>query len=375
MIRSTRFFYLLPFFLLAATSSASETAGGIVHLDASAETRAGIVTRPVLERAFGGQIRVVGRIVRAPGSTVTVKALVEGRVDRLHVLPGERVEVGAPLVTLHCHELHELKSRYLQARQARELAESRVRAGEELFALDGISRLELEERRQRALAARLDVEAVLAEMEHLGYSREEAERMSDPDWHPVLTVRSPIAGAVLEVAIEEHGWATHYAPMVTIGDPERLELELQLPPDDSSRVAAGDRVDFVPVGRPELAGVAEVITGVPRVDPMTRTVTIRARLVESKGRSLPGVFVEGVLAHGEAVSRPSVPEAAVIRIGADDHVFIKTDAGTYEARPVRVGRFNGSRYEILDGVQPDEEVAVEGVFLLKSALLRPAEGE
>jgi cobalt-zinc-cadmium efflux system membrane fusion protein len=70
-----------------------------------------------------------------------------------------------------------------------------------------------------------------------------------------------------------------------------------------------------------------------------------------------------------------VPEAAVIRIGVDDHVFVETGPGTYEARPVRVGRFDDNHYEILDGVRPNERVAVEGVFLLKSALLRPSDGE
>ncbi|MCG8455552.1 MAG: efflux RND transporter periplasmic adaptor subunit, partial [Holophagales bacterium] len=345
---------VLPILLLAAPAT-----GEVVRLDAAAETRAGIVTRPVLEGAFGDQIRVVGRVVRAPGSTVTVKALVEGRIDELHVLPGEDVEADAPLVTLHCHELHELKSRYLRTRQAKALADSRVRAGEQLFELDGISRLELEERRQRALAARLEVESVLAEMEHLGYARQEAERMDDPDWHPVLTVRSPIAGAVLELAVEEHGWVDHYEPMVVIGDPDRLELELQLTPDDSDRVAPGDVVEFVPVGRPEQPGRAEVITGVPRVDPTTRTVTVRARITEGRGRTLPGVFVEGTLTRGEAAPRPSLPEAAVIRVGAEDHVFVKAGPGAYEARPVRTGRFDGSRYEILAGVETGEEVAVE----------------
>ena len=48
------------------------------------------------------------------------------------------------------------------------------------------------------------------------------------------------------------------------------------------------------------------------------------------------------------------------------------DQSTYEARPVDIGRFNGSRYEILAGATVGEEVAVEGVFLLKSALLRQA---
>ncbi len=361
--------FLLLLLLFFSSPASSET----VRLDAAAESRAGIVTRPVLERTFGDQIRIVGRVVRAPGSTVTVKALVEGRVEKLHVLPGERLVEGAPLVTLHCHELHELKSRYLRAVEALTLAESQVSAGEQLFELDGISRRELNVRRQRALGARLEVDSVLAEMEHLGFARQEAESMNDPAWHPVLTVRSPIAGVVLELHVEEYGWAGHYEPMVVIGDPRRLELELQLPPEEADQVSKGDAVDFVPAGRPDLAGRAEVITGVPSVDPRTRTVTVRARILEGLERSLPGVFIEGNLVHGEAVTSPSVPESAVIRVGAEDHVFVKTAPGVYDARPVHLGRFNGSRYEVHSGLQVGEEVAVDGVFLLKSALLRPAE--
>jgi multidrug efflux pump subunit AcrA (membrane-fusion protein) len=61
-------------------------------------------------------------------------------------------------------------------------------------------------------------------------------------------------------------------------------------------------------------------------------------------------------------------------MGSSDYVFVRLDAETFEARPVSVGRFNGSRYEIQEGLELDEEVAVQGVFLLKSALLRGEEG-
>lgn len=347
----------------------------VVTLEPAAEARAGVATRPVEEHAFGDRLRVVGRVVRSPGSTVTVKALVEGRIESLAVAPGERVERGAPLVVLHSHDLHEMRARYLRAREASRLAENRVHAGEQLLELEGISRLDLEERRQRALAARLEVEAVLADLEFLGYDEAQVETFDRPDWHAELTVRAPSAGVVLDLAVEEQGWVSHYEPMVTLGDPDRLELELQIPPDEAGRVEPGDRVDFGPVGRPERASLAEVITGVPRVDPTTRTVTVRARIVEGLGESLPGVFVEGTLVHGEDRASPAVPESAVIRVDQGDHVFVKIAPGTYEARPVRVGAFDGERYQVLDGVAVGEEVAVAGVFLLKSALVRAGEGD
>ena len=134
-------------------------------------------------------------------------------------------------------------------------------------------------------------------------------------------------------------------------------------------------MEFVPVGRPDSAGKARVLSRVPQVDPRTRTMIIRATILEGKQTLFPGVFVEGQLVHGETRSSPSVPEAAVTRFGSSDYVFIRTGPETFEARPVRLGRFNGTRYEIVEGVEDKEEVVVEGVFFLKSVMVKgPSEG-
>lgn len=346
-----------------------------VQLDPAAEARAGIQTQPVDERSFGDQIRLVGQTVRSPGATLTVKSLVEGRVEALHVAPGDWVPRGGALVTLHSHDLHELKGRYLRAHKALELASNRVEAGEQLLELEGISRLDLDQRRQVAFGARLDVDEAEAELEHLGFRREEiATLFDDPEWEALLILRAPMAGAVLDLEVQAHSWVEHYQPLLVLGDPARLELELQLPPDQADRVKPGDLVDFIPVGQPDKEGRARIITRVPRVDPTTRTVTLRAEIIEGLALTLPGVFVEGTLARGEATAAPAVPESALIRFGAEDRVFVCTSPSTYEARPVRVGRFAEGRYEILAGVAPGEDVVVEGVFLLKSALLRQESG-
>ncbi len=348
-----------------------------VQLEAAAESRAGIRTQAVELRTFGDQIRVVGQTVRSPGSTVTVKALLEGRVVKVHVAPGDAVRRGSPLVTLHSHQLDQLKGEYLRLREALKLAENRVKAGEQLLALEGISRLDLEQRQQNALAARLDLAAVKSELEHLGLQLKAADApLEDASWHPELILRAPSDGVVLDLDVETHGWVEPYQPLLVIGDPNRLELEIQLPPDRAGRAMPGDQVDFIPVGQPNQRGLARIITRVPRVDPMTRTVTLRAEIIEGPDRTLPGVFIEGTLTAGATALATSIPEASVIRIGSEDRVFVQTAKHTYEARSVHLGRFSEGHYEVLDGLVPGDQVAVEGVFLLKSTLLRlAAEGE
>ena len=359
-----------PLLLCFASTILAES----VQVSAAAQARAGIVLRPVQERTFGDQIRVLGQAVRSPGATTTVKSILDGRLERLFVAPGDSVKRGQPLMELHSHMLHELQGALLRDSEALRLAESRLEAGRQLLEVEGISKVELDSRQHEVLAARLAVSNGEAELRDLGYSDADLQRLLEStDLHPVLTLRAPTAGVILAVEVQQYAWVQAYDPLIVLGDPESLELELQLPPDEASGVGRGDLVEFVPVGRPEAWGLAKVATRVPQVDATTRTVMVRAEITHGIENLLPGVFVEGNLIRGAASQAPSVPESAVIRMGSSDYVFVRLDAETFEARPVTVGRFNGSRYEIQDGLALGEEVAVQGVFLLKSALLRAEE--
>lgn len=355
---------------------AGTAAAEVVRLDAEQQSRAGIVVRPVLERSFGDQLRVVGQVVRSPGSTVTVKSVIAGRVESIAVAPGDSVRQGQVLVELHSHEMLAMQSELLRAAERARIAETRLEAGKELYAVDGISRLDLELREQEAFAGRLEFDTMREELIDHGVPEARLQQTLEskqPDPHLLIT--SPIDGVVLEFELQEHEWVQEYDPLLVIGNPERIELDLQIAPDRATSVAGGDVVEFVPVGRPAAVGRASVLTQVPQVDPSTRTIRIRARITEGDPSLYPGVFVEGTLTHGSARLAPSIPESALINIGGGDVVFVRRSRDEFELRHVQLGMINEDRHEVLDGLDVGEEVAVEGVFYLKSALVKGDEGE
>jgi len=362
---------LISFALVSAAAATVAVAGEVVTLDAAAQSRAGILVRPVLERPFGNQLRVFGDIVRAPGTTMTVKTPLHGRVLSLHAEPGMVVSSGDPLLRLHSHELHAAEGEVLRRREELLLARSQLAAGKHLYGLEGISKIELDRRALIAHSKKIDLEQAVHELDDIGYTDEDIDALLErgtPDGRMIL--RSPADGVVLELTVQEYEWTEAFQPLMTIGDPDQLELEIRVQPVDSTQISPGDRISFVPVGHPELSGAARVLVRIPTVDPITRTVTVRASIESSTGPLYPGVFVEGVLVLGESTSCPSVPESAITRIGERDYVFIQGNAGEFEARAVQLGRFNGTRYEIVDGVTIGENVVVEGTFLLKSALIQ-----
>jgi membrane fusion protein, heavy metal efflux system len=347
-----------------------------VRLDAAEQTRAGVAVSPAAERSFADQVRVVGQVVGAPGSTVAVKSVVAGRVEEILVSPGDRVRMGQPLIVLHSHAVLTLHGELLRTHRELQLAQNRLDAGRQLYELEGISRMELDRRSQEALAARLAYEQARAELIDLGYTEEGVDRdLEEQETEPHLTVRAPAPGVVLDLPVQQHEWIESYATLTVLGDPAQVELQLQLPPDEAHSVTAGDDIRFGLVGRDADQGRAVVATRVPRVDPQTRTVMVRARILDAPGNLFPGVFVEGMLQRGAARTAVSVPEAAVTRIGEHDAVFVRQGPETFAVRQVSLGRHGDAAYEVTDGLSVGEEIATAGVFFLKSALLKGSGGE
>ncbi len=348
--------------------SLTAAAGEVVTLDSQRQARAGIAVETVVEKNFGDSTRVVGQVVRSPGSTLTLRSLLSGRVESLHVAPGDPVQGGSIIVELHSHDFLEIQGDFLRAADTARLAESRKEAGAELFEIDGISRIELETRTQEAFSAQLERDRAQAELLDFGFSPADVEKLSStrsPDPH--LPVPAPRNAVVLELMVQEDQWVQAYEPIVKLGDPQRVELELQIQPDKAASIGANSPVQFTPVGRPDQVGRAVVVSHVPQVDPETRTVRVRARIEEGAELVLfPGVFVEGRISHGSVRRAASVAQSAVIRLGQEDVVFVRTGPETFEARPVDLGLIDEGQYEVRSGVDVGEDVVTDGVFLLKS---------
>jgi cobalt-zinc-cadmium efflux system membrane fusion protein len=364
-------------FVLILFAGPPVPASDAIHLNEAAQNRAGIVVEAVSVHSFGERIRIVGEVVRSPGTTTTIQTSVEGRVENLMASPGDRVKAGQPILTLRSQDLHVLEGDLLRKNEKRRYMEDRYLAGKELYDLEGISRMELNMRRREHLDARIDFEAAQNKLEGLGYTPGAVNRiLARKTPEGVLTIRSPADGVVLELGVQRHDLVQPFQPLAMVGDPSRLELHFEIPPSEASRVRAGDRVEFTPAGEPDAVGTARVITSIPRVDPNTRTVTVRADILSYSGVPLPGIFVEGTWTSGNERRTPSVPESAVIRIADRDQVFVRTGAEEFDPRPVRLGQFDGTRYEVLDGLRIGEEIVTQGVFFLKSALIRGSgEGE
>ena len=101
------------------------------------------------------------------------------------------------------------------------------------------------------------------------------------------------------------------------------------------------------------------------LDPMTRSIRIRAVLDNLEGALKPEMYVNATLQVdlGEILT---VPEEAIFATGEKNIVFLARDEGFFEPREVVAGVSSEGRREIKSGLAEGDNVVVSGNFLIDS---------
>ena len=115
-----------------------------------------------------------------------------------------------------------------------------------------------------------------------------------------------------------------------------------------------------------------------QLDPIARTVVARIAIDNRDDLLKVGLFGVARVNSSDAEPEESTlvaPLNAVTQIAERDVVFVRHPDGDFEVHRVTLGRTASGQVQILSGLRAGEQVVVEGVFTLKSAVLKSTFGE
>lgn len=280
------------------------------------------------------------RIVTAPVvayKRIYVTARTSGQVLELHFEESDRVRKG------------DLMARLDTRRQQAQLRQAEAAAGE----------IKRQYGRNKVL---FDSEAISqAELEFLAAQLEEAESQVEY-WQVEVEfgdIRAPADAVVTSRLVEVGTTVSVNERLFTIEDHNLLVVRPGIPEIDLGRLERGQAVDLEFDIFP-----GEVFTGTirrifPSADPLTRLFTVE---VEIDQRQTSQPVRPGYLArvHFTTEPRPGavvVPPEAIVTRNGETQVFIIKNRETLEMRRVVTGIQRDGWTEILDGLEPGEEVA------------------
>ncbi len=155
--------------------------------------------------------------------------------------------------------------------------------------------------------------------------------------------------------------------ITTLDDTSRIKLDFDVPEVFLARLQPGLTVTARSAAWPDDAFVGRVASVDTRVDPVSRTLTVRALVPNESGRLRPGMFLTVTLLK-EDVTALVVPEQAIVPERSQQFVFVVGDDGVVERREVRSGRRRPGEVEILDGLAAGERVITEGTQKVRAGV-------
>jgi len=334
---------------------AGESAPSSITLTPEAIKTAGIQSAEAGLRPNVEKVHATGEIIFNSKRLVQVTARTSGRIEQLFSYQGDKVKTGQLLLLLYSQDFLSLQAELVQA-----LGRSKRTAAEPAEQIAAQSLLDSVRNRLRLLDVSNEE---LAEIEKAGTIK------------PVLSVRAPLAGSIIESLVNAGDFVEFGANLFKIADLSTVWVDIHIFEKDLFRVRQGSEAVIRTAGLPgrEFHGRLFQIGDV--VEAKTRTIEGKVELQNPAGELKPGLYIEADIVWPTDEKSLFVPSEAVQDFQNKKIVFVRTGENTFSRREVETGTTLNGFIEISKGLKEKEVVATSGSFFIKSELLKKSLGE
>jgi HlyD family secretion protein len=280
------------------------------------------------------------------------------RVTEVLVNVGDWVKKGQVLVTMHKEglttEVTATRAQWVEAVAV--LAEARTNAtrARKLKQEDAISDADAQRAFTAEQQAQARVDALKAQMS--GSEIRMAQSVVTAPDDGIISARMATVGSVLQPMPGQELFR-----LIRQG---RLEWRGEVPSAELIQVKPGMLAKVSAAGGAEVTGRVRMVG--PTVDITTRNGLVYVDLATEAAQAAgikAGMFAKGVLSMGTTPSL-SLPQSAVLLRDGYSYVMRVDGAGKVAEHKIKVGRRQGDRIEILEGLSPDEPVIASGLGFL-----------
>ena len=313
-----------------------------------------------------GTLRVPAHIETDARLIARVGSPVAGRILKLLVFEGEYVKTGTVLAMLHSTNLSDTQVALIKAYSQQGLAAAAEKRAEQLVNADVIGRAELERRRAELLQASTEAESYRTQLLGLGMTEArirnlETTRKLSADY----PIAAPKSGTVLTREITIGQVVQPSDPAFTIADLSSVWVVANVPEEDAGQLQKGMEVEVRIPALPQHRIEGKLTFVSPIVDPTTRTVEVRMDVANPTGLLKPDELASMTFV-GHADRKLTVPNAAVVREGNKDYVFVQEGPRQCVLREISLGEEEDDRRVVFSGVQQGEHIVTDGAFHLNN---------
>lgn len=287
------------------------------------------------------RLATLAREIEAVGTaqareSITVTSEVDGRLEKVAVIEGQSVKAGQALFLID-----DRTARAQLARADAQLADAQAAWGraQQLENSAVLSRAEADTLKAAQNAAQADRDSAAAQLAN-------------------YQIKAPFAGVLGLRQVNQGSYVKAGDRLTTLDDLDYLEVLFAVPERYIGQIEIGQPVDVRSISYPDKSFSASVRQLDTRVDPINRTVTVKAILDNTQRQLLPGQFLAVTLRTGEHHA-VMIPEQSIVTEGAGSFIYVVEDS-TATRREIHIGARQKGWVEVVSGITEQEIVVING---------------
>jgi cobalt-zinc-cadmium efflux system membrane fusion protein len=319
-------------------------------------TIVGVQTARPESRAMADGVECLAEVSFNLNKLAQVAAPVGGIVQGVEVDLGSQVQEKQTLAQLWSASIAEAVAKAVLTHQTLD-RERRLRS----------DRVTSEQDLQEAEAAH---RSACQQLRTLGFTEEQIEELGNkPQEQVLMEVRAPFAGEIMDRTAVRGALVEAGRPLFTVVDNSVMWAMLQVPESVLARLKTGQAVELRVDSLPGKVYTGKLTWISPAVDDRTRMARARAEFANPEGELRDKMFATARILTRQSQAALLLPPGAIQRVEGKPFVFVKLADDLFDARAVTLGAQFGGQQEIFSGLQPQDEVAVNHAFAIKSAML------
>ncbi|MEM6685143.1 MAG: efflux RND transporter periplasmic adaptor subunit [Bacteroidota bacterium] len=327
--------------LIPAQESSTELTSNQFRMTENALALGNIETTKVSEtNAASASLKLTGTIEANEKTNATQTAHFAGRIEKLFVnFTGERVRKGQKIALVYSPELVTTQQELLTAMRMKTSQPALYKAVRNKLKLWKLTEKQIQQ---------------------IESSQQVASQ---------FPIYASVSGVVTEKLVEEGNHVMEGGAMFKVSNLTTVWASFDAYENQLGSLQEGDAITIRTNANLTEEISAKITFIDPVVNPNTRTVAVKVALNNADNRLKPGMFVTGILKKATSKSTAmTIPASAVLWTGKRSLVYVKANnASVFEAREIVLGMKKGAQYEVLSGLNADEEIVTNGTFTVDAA--------
>lgn len=332
--------------------------GDTLILSANSTLKKVLQISTVKERSYIPELSSAGNVMTIPNFFAAIAPPFSGRVTKVHLRLGMKVNPGTPLFEMVSKEFMDSQKDFFTAKTELNKAKLSWQRQNDLKKHHVGSEKDAEESENAYLIALKTYESSRAALKIY---------QVDPDqlsFGAALTVRSPIHGEVITNQIVSGQYLkSDDAPAVTIAELSKVWVAGHVKEKDIRFIHPGDQTEIDVVAYPGHKISGKVYHIEDQIDEDTRSIKV---LIECDNRDR--ALKPGMYATVNFIAPPQqvlfVPASAVLQKAANSFVFVAIAANRFIRQSVETGPDQRGEVMIKSGLKPGMQVVSHGSFYL-----------